>query len=209
MLNLNNIVENWHKDQTPVKSIDLLFRALSHPLGGLIEEHHALVFSFSDGDYLTAEYGDAGINLLYTKKSRPKIRAYENIMGKTGAKVEVYCISEAFDKTAFANMKLCAVFGAIEEMKERFRSVDYSALENNCQSFVKELIFLLNDKEYPYFIFLKPSLPPLGGPMSYYSDEYDEPTRGGYKVLRLNDYYIGYWNVNEKKFVEKWSCVIL
>lgn len=72
VLMLNKIVPNWHEDKAFVINIELVFRPLSDPVAGLIEDHHALVFSFGDGDYLTAEYDDIGINLLYTKKQDQK-----------------------------------------------------------------------------------------------------------------------------------------
>ncbi len=204
MLNLNGIVANWKNDRTKVVNVDLLFRALSSPLGGLIEDHHALVFEFADGDHFTAEYGDAGINLLYSNKSRPNIRAYHNIMGKPEAKIEVYRINEVFK--GFANIKLCDIFEAIDKIQTEFRATDYSALNNNCQNFVKEILFNLNDGEYPFFVKLMSSVP-AGGPMSYYDNE--EYTRGGYKLPHLNEYYTGYWDMTDKKFVEKSSCLIL
>jgi hypothetical protein len=217
MVILDEIVNNWQNDQTDVVSIELLFRRLKNPLAGIIEDHHALMFSFSDGDYLTAEYGDTGIGLLYTRNTRPKIRAYENIMGKAEAKIEVYCLNEAFDKKAFNNIKLCVVFGVIEKIQEKYKPADYSTFGNNCQFFVKDILFLLNGEKYPFFIaaeFLRDSsqmnLPRERRPSYPPESAWDLPeSRGGYKLKYLNYYYSGYWDINGKKFVEKWSCAIL
>lgn len=208
MLDLTTIVRDWRNDKTPVANIDLLFRALSHPVARMLEDHHALVFAFSDGDLLTVEYGDIGISLLYTSKSRARIRAYENIMGLATANVEVYGISAEFDKTVFAGLRLCDVFAVIEELKGEFRADNYSAMDKNCQDFVKAMIFRVNNNRYPYIVFIEHPLGLSGGGMLNYHDD-DEYVRGGYRVVYLNGYYSGKWDVNKKVFVEKWSCVIL
>lgn len=124
-------------------------------------------------------------------------------MGKVDSNIEVYGINKVFDAETFANNRLCDVFGVIDEMKGRYRPSDYSVLENNCQMFVKEFIFLLNNKKYPVFVSTCP-VHVSGGMMNYYDDRLDEYTRGGYINLYLNGYYLGYWSIKEKKFVKKW-----
>jgi len=129
-------------------------------------------------------------------------------MGLATANVEVYGINAEFDKTVFAGLRLCDVFAVIEELKRDFRADNYSATDKNCQDFVKAMIFRLNNNRYPYIVFIEHPLGPSGGGMLNYHDD-DEYVRGGYRVVYLNGYYSGKWDVNKKVFVEKWSCVIL
>ena len=190
---------DWCNDKSVVLNIELLLRPLNKIIVGRMQSHYAIVFSYFNGTnyYLMAEFGKNGIRLLLTNENKePKNKSYVNIMGDPKENVKVFGINQAFDSEAFSNLKICKVYGAIEELNGTYHG-KYRIINHSCIYFVKDFIILINNKK-------KPDIWIDWFDLFDWFDWFDwfDFKIGNFDISQFNTYYTGYWDIKQKKFVE-------